>query len=56
MIRRGRGDHVLRRVDPQRRQPNISRARTILNWEPKVNLEDGIRQTIPYFKRELGLA
>ncbi len=42
--------------DPQRRQPNISRARTILNWEPKVNLEDGIRQTIPYFKRELGLA
>jgi dTDP-glucose 4,6-dehydratase len=42
--------------DPQRRQPNISRARAILNWEPKVNLEDGIRQTIPYFKRELGLS
>lgn len=37
--------------DPQRRQPDITRARTILNWEPKVNLEDGIRRTIPYITR-----
>jgi dTDP-glucose 4,6-dehydratase len=42
--------------DPQQRQPDISRARTILHWEPKVSLEDGIRRTVPYFKEKLGLA
>jgi dTDP-glucose 4,6-dehydratase len=42
--------------DPQRRQPDITRAREILDWEPKISLEDGIRQTIPYFKQKLGLA
>ena len=42
--------------DPQRRQPDITRAKTILNWEPKVNLEEGIRRTIPFFKQKLGLA
>lgn len=42
--------------DPQQRQPDITRARTILNWEPKVSLEEGIRKTIPYFKEKLGLA
>ena len=42
--------------DPQRRQPNINRARKILGWEPKFSLEDGIRKTIPYFKQKLGLA
>jgi len=42
--------------DPQRRQPDISRAREILNWEPKVSLEEGIHRTIPYFKQKLGLA
>jgi dTDP-glucose 4,6-dehydratase len=41
--------------DPQRRQPDITRARTILKWEPKVSLEEGIHKTIPYFKRKLGL-
>jgi dTDP-glucose 4,6-dehydratase len=41
--------------DPQRRQPDITRARTILGWEPKVNLEEGLRKTIPYFKLKLGL-
>ena len=41
--------------DPQQRQPDITRARQILNWEPKVNLEEGIRKTIPYFKEKLGL-
>lgn len=38
--------------DPQRRQPEISRARSILNWEPKVDLETGLRQTIEYFKEK----
>jgi len=42
--------------DPQRRQPDISRARSILGWEPKTTLEDGISRTVPYFKQKLGLA
>lgn len=42
--------------DPQRRQPDITRAKQILNWEPKVDLEEGIRKTIPFFKQKLGLA
>jgi len=42
--------------DPQRRQPDISRAREILKWDPQVDLEEGIRKTIPFFKRKLGLA
>jgi len=41
--------------DPQRRQPDISRARRILDWEPKVSLEEGIQRTIPYFREELGI-
>jgi dTDP-glucose 4,6-dehydratase len=41
--------------DPQRRQPDITRARIILGWEPKVNLEDGLKRTITYFKEKLGL-
>jgi dTDP-glucose 4,6-dehydratase len=39
--------------DPQRRQPDISRARQILNWEPKISLEEGLLRTIPYFKEKL---
>ena len=42
--------------DPQQRQPDISRARQILSWEPKVSLEEGIQKTIPYFKNKLGVA
>ena len=42
--------------DPQRRQPDITRARTILKWEPAVGLEEGIRRTIPYFRQKLGLS
>ena len=36
--------------DPQRRRPDITRAQTILGWEPKISLENGLRQTIAYFK------
>lgn len=42
--------------DPQRRRPDITRAQTILGWEPKTSLEEGVRRTIPYFKEKLGLA
>ncbi len=41
--------------DPQRRRPDIARAKQILNWEPKVDLEEGLRRTIPFFKQKLGL-
>jgi dTDP-glucose 4,6-dehydratase len=41
--------------DPQRRQPDITRARTLLGWEPKVNLEEGLLKTIPYFKGKLAV-
>lgn len=39
--------------DPKRRQPDITRARQILGWEPKVGLEDGLQQTIAWFQRAL---
>ena len=39
--------------DPKVRQPDITRARTILSWEPKVEFEQGIRKTIDYFKSRL---
>ncbi len=42
--------------DPQRRQPDITRAREILGWEPKISLEQGLLKTIPYFKQKLELA
>jgi dTDP-glucose 4,6-dehydratase len=41
--------------DPQRRRPDISRARQVLGWEPWINLEDGITKTIPYFRSKMGL-
>ena len=40
--------------DPKRRQPDITRARTLLGWEPKVALEDGLPRTIEYFRSKLG--
>jgi UDP-glucuronate decarboxylase len=36
--------------DPKQRQPDISLAKEKLGWEPKVNLEDGLKETIAYFK------
>ncbi|HTR34460.1 MAG TPA: UDP-glucuronic acid decarboxylase family protein [Bryobacteraceae bacterium] len=36
--------------DPKRRQPNIDKAKRVLGWEPKVGLEDGLRETIEYFQ------
>jgi dTDP-glucose 4,6-dehydratase len=39
--------------DPQRRQPDITRARQILGWQPRVSLEEGIQKTIAYFKGKI---
>ncbi|MGH9384696.1 MAG: UDP-glucuronic acid decarboxylase family protein [Vicinamibacterales bacterium] len=41
--------------DPKVRQPDITRARTLLNWEPQVPLERGLSSTIEYFRRKLDL-
>lgn len=39
--------------DPQQRRPDISKAKALLGWEPKVNLEDGLKETIAYFRKRL---
>lgn len=39
--------------DPKQRQPNIDLAKSKLQWEPTVNLEDGLQETIAYFRRIL---
>jgi UDP-glucuronate decarboxylase len=35
--------------DPKQRKPDISRAKRLLRWEPKVGLEDGLKRTIAWF-------
>jgi dTDP-glucose 4,6-dehydratase len=39
--------------DPQTRQPDISKAKQLLGWEPKVPLEDGLRRTIEHFRTRI---
>ncbi len=39
--------------DPRQRRPDITRARTLLGWEPKVGLREGLTQTIAWFKERL---
>jgi dTDP-glucose 4,6-dehydratase len=39
--------------DPQVRQPDISKAKRVLGWEPKVTLQAGLELTIPWFREEL---
>ncbi|MFO7675341.1 MAG: UDP-glucuronic acid decarboxylase family protein [bacterium] len=41
--------------DPKRRRPDISRARRLLKWQPRVSLEEGLRLTIDWFRRRPGL-
>jgi nucleoside-diphosphate-sugar epimerase len=41
--------------DPKQRQPDISRARRLLDWEPAVSLPDGLGRTIDYFRAELAV-
>jgi dTDP-glucose 4,6-dehydratase len=47
--------NALPQDDPKRRQPDISKARRILGWEPKVGLEEGLKETIAYFQNSPAL-
>ena len=48
--------HPLPLDDPKVRRPDITRARTLLNWEPAVELEDALVKTIQYFRKALNLS
>ena len=39
--------------DPQQRQPDISKARQLLGWEPKIELETGLKLSLEYFRKEI---
>jgi dTDP-glucose 4,6-dehydratase len=41
--------------DPKIRQPDITRARKLLGWEPRVTLDEGLPRTLAYFRKKLGL-
>ncbi len=45
--------HTLPQDDPMQRQPDITLAKSRLGWEPKVDLEEGLKKTIEYFKGSL---
>ena len=39
--------------DPTRRKPDISKARTLLSWEPQIALKEGLKKSLPYFQNKL---
>jgi dTDP-glucose 4,6-dehydratase len=41
------------RDDPKVRKPDITRARTLLGWQPQVSLEEGLRRTIEWFRTRI---
>jgi dTDP-glucose 4,6-dehydratase len=45
--------HPLPQDDPQVRQPDISKARELLGWEPQVSLEEGLKQTVRFFTEKM---
>jgi dTDP-glucose 4,6-dehydratase len=45
----------LPRDDPRQRRPDISKAKTLLGWEPKVQLEEGLRLSLEYFRKAAGV-
>ncbi|MCS6971768.1 MAG: SDR family oxidoreductase [Leptospiraceae bacterium] len=48
--------HPLPADDPKMRRPDISRAKSLLGWQPQVMLEEGLRRTLEYFAAELGVS
>jgi UDP-glucuronate decarboxylase len=46
--------HPLPEDDPKQRSPDISLAKKMLDWEPKIQLKEGLKETVRYFKRLLG--
>jgi dTDP-glucose 4,6-dehydratase len=46
--------HPLPEDDPQVRQPDITKARELLGWEPRVSVDEGLKKTIEYFRERLG--
>jgi dTDP-glucose 4,6-dehydratase len=46
--------HPLPEDDPQVRQPDITKARELLGWEPRVSVDEGLKKTIAYFRERLG--
>ncbi|MFQ5604865.1 MAG: UDP-glucuronic acid decarboxylase family protein [bacterium] len=47
--------HPLPEDDPKVRQPDISKAKSILDWQPKVGLEEGLTKTVAWFKQQTNL-
>ena len=45
--------HELPQDDPKQRKPDISKARDFLNWEPKIDIDQGLESTIKYFKTKV---
>lgn len=41
--------------DPTRRRPDITHAREVLGWEPRIPLREGLARTVPYYREQLGL-
>lgn len=55
-LTQGKSEIVFREappLDPQRRCPDISKARKFLKWQPKISLEEGLQKTIEWFKRKM---
>jgi len=44
--------HPLPKDDPRRRKPDITKSKKLLNWEPKIKLEDGLKRMIERFKEK----
>ena len=47
--------HDLPVDDPVQRKPDISKARSLLGWEPKVQLEEGLKRSLEYFRKAVGI-
>jgi dTDP-glucose 4,6-dehydratase len=42
--------------DPKQRRPDISKARTLLGWEPKIDLETGLKLSLDYFRQAIAVS